>query len=197
MRDRLVLPFLLLIGATAAADVPIHAERVEIGSGFVTIAGSSAPRAKVRAFDGGSCEGDAVGVVRAGRGGSWSMKLRTNGEPPYLVSLQAVAGGEASACLGGTIERPEEEQAVSEPEPDEYEDEVAPAPPQSKPERPGAGMCIGVSTRCGLLPKGVCFMQAGCYNPYIGDRCEGSAKACTSFYTESACYTQRGCIWTK
>lgn len=59
------------------------------------------------------------------------------------------------------------------------------------------GMCMGLSTRCDLLPKGICFMQAGCFNPMYGDRCGGSAKQCTGFNTKNACMMQRGCTWVK
>ena len=59
------------------------------------------------------------------------------------------------------------------------------------------GMCMGLATRCGLLPKGSCFMQSGCYNPAFGDRCGGSARYCTAFNTKSSCHMQRGCTWVK
>jgi hypothetical protein len=61
----------------------------------------------------------------------------------------------------------------------------------------GFGMCMGISTRCDLLPKGICFMQAGCFNPMYGDRCGGTAKQCTGFNAKNACMMQRGCTWVK
>jgi hypothetical protein len=59
------------------------------------------------------------------------------------------------------------------------------------------GVCMGIATRCGLLPKGACFMQSGCFNPAFGDRCNGTARTCTQFNTRSSCYAQQGCTWIK
>lgn len=60
------------------------------------------------------------------------------------------------------------------------------------------GFCVGIATRCGLLPKGICYTQQGCMNPfgpYGGDRCNGSARQCTGFARKTSCMMQRGCTW--
>jgi hypothetical protein len=61
----------------------------------------------------------------------------------------------------------------------------------------GLGMCMGISTRCDLLPKGICYMQSGCGNPVYGDRCIGVARQCTQFNSKNSCFMQRGCTWVK
>ncbi len=71
------------------------------------------------------------------------------------------------------------------------------APAKSPAPDAGFGMCGGISTRCDLLPKGICYMQVGCFNPAFGDRCAGSAKQCTGFSTKNPCMMQRGCTWLK
>jgi hypothetical protein len=69
---------------------------------------------------------------------------------------------------------------------------------EAKPKaRADFGMCMGIATRCGLLPKGACFMQSGCYNPAFGDRCGGTARYCTHFMTKGSCHMQQGCTWVK
>ena len=76
--------------------------------------------------------------------------------------------------------------------------ETADAEAKEKPTfDAGFGVCMGLATRCGLLPKGICFMQSGCMNPLYGDRCGGSAKQCTGFSTKNLCMMQRGCTWVK
>jgi hypothetical protein len=77
--------------------------------------------------------------------------------------------------------------------------EVPPEPaPVAAASDPGLeGLCMGIATRCGLLPKGSCFMQAGCVNPALGDRCAGVARLCPHFKTKSSCFGQRGCTWVK
>ena len=76
--------------------------------------------------------------------------------------------------------------------------ETAKAEEKEKPTfDAGFGMCMGLATRCGLLPKGICFMQSGCMNPLYGDRCGGTAKQCTGFSTKNTCMMQRGCTWVK
>jgi hypothetical protein len=84
------------------------------------------------------------------------------------------------------------------------DDQPADEKPKSDPakvEKPaadiGLGICMGLATRCGLLPKGICFMQQGCMNPIYGDRCDGTAKQCTGFNTKNLCMMQRGCTWVK
>lgn len=69
--------------------------------------------------------------------------------------------------------------------------------PKAEPE---LGFCVGIATRCDLLPKGICYTQQGCmspspFNTYGGDRCLGTARACSGFARKNICNMQRGCTW--
>ncbi len=103
----------------------------------------------------------------------------------------------AEMCITGAFELNAGSGDEPEPEPEtDKTDKSDKTDKAGKPEKKArVGMCIGLATRCGLLPKGVCFTQSGCMNPYMGDRCDGTARQCTQFNTKNSCHMQRGCTW--
>ena len=214
MRAVAWLVFLLGVPVAAAQEkVTITVDGTMVVGNNVRVGGSATRGATVLFHSGKGCRGLAVSFAPVEEGGRFTVAHTGSYEPPFTISVRAAAGSRRSECVD--LEIPGVRKVVEEKAPapppkaapppraaPPPKAEVQPPAPKVEPKKAaGMGMCLGVATRCGVLPKGICYMQQGCSNPmgnggFGNDRCVGMAKGCGYISSKNLCMMQRGCIWS-
>jgi hypothetical protein len=206
----------VLFSVLLAAPAAIAQERVSIAvdgtmvvGDNVRVGGTATRGAAVSLHSGAGCKGDPIASADVEEGGRFTVAHTGSYEPPFTISVRASLRSRRSECVD--LEIPAARQVTEEekppaPPPEKKKAEPAPEKKAEKPQpgkkAPAVGMCIGVATRCGVLPKGVCYMQQGCSNPigaggFGNDRCVGTARGCMYINGKNACMMQRGCVWSE
>jgi hypothetical protein len=194
MRSLAGLAALLWVsGAAAQERVTITVDGTMVVGDNVRVGGSATRGAVVSLHPGRGCRGDAIASTPVEEGGRFTVAHNGSYEPPFTISIRAAIGSRRSECVD--LEIPGVRKVEEKTRPEEK-----PAEKVEK-KKAGIGMCIGVATRCGVLPKGICYMQQGCSNPigtggFGNDRCVGTAKGCMYISSKNLCQMQRGCLWS-
>ena len=219
MRSLAVLAALLWSSNAAAQErVTITVDGTMVVGDNVRVGGSATRGAVVALHSGKGCRGDAIASSPVEDGGRFTVAHNGSYEPPFAISVRAANGSRRSECVD--LEIPAARKVAEEkpaPPPPKKEEPKAEAPKKEEPKaeapkkeepkaeapkKTGLGMCIGQATSCGVLPKGICYMQQGCSNPigtggFGNDRCVGTARGCMYISSKNMCQMQRGCIWSE
>jgi hypothetical protein len=195
--------FSLLLAAPAAIaqePVAIAVDGTMVVGDNVRVGGTATRGAAVSLHSGAGCKGDPIASADVEDGGRFTVAHTGSYEPPFTISVRASIRSRRSECVD--LEIPAARQVTDEKKPPAPPPEKKKAEPAPEKKAAGMGMCIGVATRCGVLPKGVCTMQQGCSDPigtggFGNDRCVGTAKGCMYINGKNACMMQRGCVWSE